>query len=160
MDRGPENAAFTEALASAKQLWDDDKLGDCIEEALDLLEVVNLPRYHEISALLLLASCVEDSNLSDYYRIEAEDLWTLVRRWHPEGDAATDATLNRLHAIIVELKQEVKAELRADLEEAKAGDEAEIKAEVEEVAQPEKEWLELAEQAGQGSLSLVDRILG
>lgn len=89
------------------------RLQQCIPEALVLLETDHLPRAHRILTLALLGSCIEVANMANKYRISGEALWILVRRWHPEGDAATDSTIARFYAIIVELKQEIARELSA-----------------------------------------------
>lgn len=110
MDNEPENAHFTEALAAVRNVWDENRLNACIEEAIELLEPMHLPGYHRMSKVLLLASCVGDRNLADLYCQEGEILWEIMRLWKPKGGTAIDAAMDRLYTIITVLKREIKAE--------------------------------------------------
>jgi hypothetical protein len=53
--------AFAEGYYQAYQLYEDDKLNECIKECFDFLkEEASIPRYIRISTLILLALVVKE----------------------------------------------------------------------------------------------------
>jgi hypothetical protein len=87
--------AVTEAFNELNKYYEDDELDACVEKARELLQDVNLPRYHRIRTLVLCGSAVEygcsspclDKRLPPHrdWRegrrccVEADTLWRLVR---------------------------------------------------------------------------------
>jgi hypothetical protein len=80
------DSQFTDGFNEANALWEQDRLEECIVKAHELLAEQAIPRYHRMKTLLLLASTVGDWYEANSYRVEAEALWQIVRRWHPEGE--------------------------------------------------------------------------
>jgi hypothetical protein len=77
---------FTDGLNEAGDLYNDDRLNECIKKTRNLLADRTIPRYHRMKALLLLASTLGDWEEANDYHVEAETLWRVHRRWHPEGE--------------------------------------------------------------------------
>ncbi|KAI4920568.1 hypothetical protein J4E85_009335 [Alternaria conjuncta] len=84
--------SFTKALNEAGELYNNDRLDECIEKTRALLADDAIPRYHRMKALLLLASTLGNWLDASNCHAEAEILWRVVRRWNPEGE---DAVLDR-----------------------------------------------------------------
>jgi hypothetical protein len=102
---------FTDRFNEANALWDEDRLEECIVKARELLAEPAIPRYHEIKTLLLLASTVEDWYEANGYRIEAEGLWRIVRRWHPEGeDEELDGYMAEIRGVLDEADRVLQEE--------------------------------------------------
>jgi hypothetical protein len=97
MDSDSINKAFTDAVNEAGDLYENDRLDECIEKTRALLAVPAVPRYHRMKALILLASVVHDWEEASDCHVAVESLWRVVRRWHPEGeDAELDAFMKDL----------------------------------------------------------------
>ncbi|KAH4146496.1 hypothetical protein HBH44_241520 [Parastagonospora nodorum] len=77
---------FTDAFNEAKALYDADRLDECIAKARELLEDPAIPRYHQIKTLILLGSTLGEWSDANSCLVDAEALWALTRRWHPEGE--------------------------------------------------------------------------
>ncbi|KAI4685481.1 uncharacterized protein J4E84_006209 [Alternaria hordeiaustralica] len=84
--------SFTKALNEAGELYNNDRLDECIKKTRALLADDAIPRYHRMKALLLLASTLGNWLDASNCHAEAETLWRVVRRWNPEGE---DAVLDR-----------------------------------------------------------------
>jgi hypothetical protein len=105
---------FTDALNAAYKLYHEDRLLECQEAALDLLEDYAMPRYHRTKVLILLACILGDWEEADQCRIDAWALYRLVRRWHTVGnDLIPDEALDE---ILVQLR-EVDSALEEDAPE-------------------------------------------
>ncbi|KAI4647821.1 hypothetical protein J4E93_004232 [Alternaria ventricosa] len=100
--------SFTKALNEAGELYNDDRLDECIEKTRALLANDAIPRYHRMKALLLLASTLGDWLDASNCHTEAESLWRVTRRWHPEGE---DAELDKYMDDVREHLDEVGADL-------------------------------------------------
>lgn len=108
------------------QLYEDDKLEECIEMAQRLLEESAIPRYHRIKVLVTLASVVEDWRDAEVCRVEAEALWARSRDFCPPGaNVSVDEalaelrfTLNSFRSVLESYKPEWEAD-RLRLQEQK-----------------------------------------
>jgi hypothetical protein len=115
---------FTKALNAAFKLYHEDRLIECQEAALDLLEDYAMPRYHRIKVLMLLASILGDWEEADQCRIDAWALYRLVRRWHTVGndliaDEALDEILVQLREVDSALEEDAPEEWRlAEVQES------------------------------------------
>jgi hypothetical protein len=106
---------FTDALNAAYQLFHEDRLQECQEAALDLLEDYAMPRYHRTKVLILLACILGDWEEADQCRTDAWALYRLVRRWHPVGnsliaDEALDQILVQLREADIALEEDAPEE--------------------------------------------------
>ncbi|KAK5699167.1 hypothetical protein LTR17_023484 [Elasticomyces elasticus] len=63
---------FDRAFAELHQLFEDDKIVECVVLAQDLLE-------HRIKVLIMLSSCAADWRDAEACRLEAEQLWSFLR---------------------------------------------------------------------------------
>jgi hypothetical protein len=94
---------FTDALNAAYKLFHEDRLQECQEAALDLLEDYAMPRYHRMKVLILLACILGNWEEANQCRIDAWALYRLVRRWHPVGNSlVADEALDQ---ILVQLRE-------------------------------------------------------
>jgi len=80
--------AFTKALNEAGNFCNKDSLDKCIEMARALLAYKSIQRHHRMKALMLLASTLSDWEDANNCHVEAETLWRIHKRWHPEGENA------------------------------------------------------------------------
>jgi hypothetical protein len=78
--------AFTDGLNEAGDLYNSDRLDECIDKTRTIIADPAIPRYHRIKALILLASAVSGWQEAYDLHVEAETIWRVVRRRHPEGD--------------------------------------------------------------------------
>nr|OQO25953.1 hypothetical protein B0A51_06277 [Rachicladosporium sp. CCFEE 5018] len=102
-----------------------DKLQACEDGARDLLDDKNLPRLHQIKTLLLLASIVAHVSEAWDMRQEAETLWRIERRVHPEGqEAELDSILDELSLALQQIKTLLSEELVAKHQNSAEDDEA------------------------------------
>ena len=100
--------AFTKALNEAGDLYNNDRLDECIEKTHALLADDAITRYHRMKAFFLLASTLDNWLDASNCHVEAETLWRVVRRWHPEGE---DAVLDKHMDDLREHLDEVGADL-------------------------------------------------
>ena len=107
--------SFTKALNEAGELYNNDRLDECIEQTRALLADDSIPRYHRMKALLLLASTLGDWDDANNCHAEAETLWRVVRRWNPEGEDAV------LDTYMDDVREHID-EVRADLERTEPDD--------------------------------------
>jgi hypothetical protein len=137
--------AFTEALNELNKYYEDDELDTCVEKARELLQDIDLPRYHRIRTLVLCGSAVEYGCSSpcldkclplhrDWREgrcccLEADTLWRLVRHLHPAGEnEKNDAALDELRDYILELRAAL------DEEQSRAGDGPDVDVDDDEAA--------------------------
>jgi hypothetical protein len=96
--------AFTDGLNEAGDLYNNDRLDECIDKTRALLADRAIPRYHRMKALILLASTLGDWEEANDCHVEAETMWRVVRRWHPEGeDLELDAYMKDLRESLDEV---------------------------------------------------------
>ncbi|KAK3629350.1 hypothetical protein LTR56_018125 [Elasticomyces elasticus] len=111
--------SFNRAFAVLHQLFEDDKIVECVELAQDLLEESAIPRYHRIKILITLSSAVADWRDAEACRREAEQLWSLSRDFHPPGeDPSVDEALAHLRLCLDscnEILQKEKPEYDAEM---------------------------------------------
>ena len=77
---------FTNSVNEAMALFDADKLKDCIAFAHELLADREIPLYHRMKVLIILASTVGNWYEAEGYLMDAESIWKIHRHWHPEGE--------------------------------------------------------------------------
>ena len=107
--------AFTKAMSEAGNLCNKDRLDECIEMARALLADKSISRHQRMKALLFLASTLGDWEDANNCHVEAETLWRVHRRRHPEGEnAALDMYMDEL--------REFLDEVGVELERTKSGD--------------------------------------
>ncbi|KAK3642233.1 hypothetical protein LTR56_010810 [Elasticomyces elasticus] len=114
---------FDRAFAELHQLFEDDKIDECVELAQNLLEESDIPRYHGIKVLIMLSSCTADWRDAEAYRLEAEQLWSFLH----DALAHLRLCLDSCNEVLQKEKPEYDAEMlrRAeeqdqDMEEAQA----------------------------------------
>ncbi|KAK5693430.1 hypothetical protein LTR97_009999 [Elasticomyces elasticus] len=116
-DRASER--FDRVFAELHQLSEDDKIVECVELAQDLLEENDIARYHRIKVLIMLSSCASDWRDAEACRLEAEQLWSFSRDYHPPGENAfVDGALAHLHLCLDsfnEVLQKEKPEYDAEM---------------------------------------------
>jgi hypothetical protein len=96
---------FTDGVNEAGNLYNDDRLDECIEKTRNLLADGAIPRYHRMKALILLASTLGDWEEANDCHVEAETSWRVVRRWHPEGeDLELDKHMEHLRKSLDEVR--------------------------------------------------------
>lgn len=106
MEKDAILAAFGRKYDHVRGLFDDNKLDDGINEAQDLLDDGDLPRYLRIKTLIVLAAAASNWHDTEACRTEAETLWSLARRYHPEGyDATADEALAELRVLLERVKE-------------------------------------------------------
>lgn len=126
---------FTDAYNQIHELYDNDELDECIEQAQQLLQDPAIPRYHRMKTYILLVSTIGEWTEANGYRSQAETLWRIVRRWHPEGeDAKVDAAMQELRTALDALKNELEVEQPEDYD-PEEDVEAELAAHDERVAE-------------------------
>jgi hypothetical protein len=97
---------FTDACNETYELWDNDELEACIENARELLRQPGIPRYHRMKTLVLLGATLGDWREANACREHAECNWHIVRRWHPAGEnSKNDTAMQELRISIDELRQ-------------------------------------------------------
>lgn len=88
------------------QLFDDDKLEECIDKAQDVVEDGDLPRNLRIKTLIVIASLAAEWRDIEEFRGEAKKLWSLTRPFHREGyNAVTDDALAELRICLDHLQK-------------------------------------------------------
>ncbi|GIZ43867.1 hypothetical protein CKM354_000708000 [Cercospora kikuchii] len=116
--------AFTEEYNAAVDLYDDDKLEECITKAKTILADSYCPRHHRIKTFALLGNTLGDWTEAWEYYVEAHTLWRILRRWNPVGeDEKVDAALAEMRHALEALKSaldEEKRRDRSDCEDCKA----------------------------------------
>lgn len=113
---------FANAYDSLRELFDQDKLDECIAGCQDLLDV-DCPRYIRIKALILLGSSAADWQDTEDCRNEAETLWHLARRLRVEGeDAGVEEALSELRSALDHLgRAQIERQLRRKMRCATGG---------------------------------------
>ncbi|KAI4706208.1 hypothetical protein J4E89_008941 [Alternaria sp. Ai002NY15] len=106
--------AFTKALSEAGN-FNKDRLDECIEMARALLADKSISRHQRMKALMLLASTLGDWEDANNCHVEAETLWRVHRRSHPEGEDAV------LDTYMDDVREHID-EVRADLERTEPDD--------------------------------------
>ncbi|KAK6440621.1 hypothetical protein LTR95_003153 [Oleoguttula sp. CCFEE 5521] len=95
---------FAHRFDGAAELYNDDKLEECIELLPEMLDDGACPRFFRIKILVLLGGVVGDWYEAVKYCEEAEALWRLVRRWAPKGNATVGEALAEVRESIDELQ--------------------------------------------------------
>jgi hypothetical protein len=102
---------FTDAFNEANALCEQGHLDEGVIKARELLADPAIPRYHNMKVLLLLASAVDDWYDANGYRIDAEAIWQITRRWHPEGqDDILDTYMSDVRALLDECDKVLREE--------------------------------------------------
>jgi hypothetical protein len=111
-DDSAPNCVLTMAFKEINKLYDNDELETCITKARELLRDPTITRYYRMRALVVLASTLGDWSEANACYEEAETLWQVHRRWHPEGeDIESDAAMAALREFLDEIKQVLQDEL-------------------------------------------------
>jgi hypothetical protein len=98
--------AFLEAVNHLVQLYNDDMLDECAEGAEELLKDYDMPLYHRMKVLIMLANIQVGWEPAEDYLIRAENLWHSIRRTNPEGtNAATDRYLAEIRDFLDDVKK-------------------------------------------------------
>lgn len=103
---------FHEWYCEAWQLYDDDKLEECIEECRKIVDDSACPRFYQVKTLVLLGSTLGDWEEAKMCCEDAEALWQATRQWYNGqwyNGQETDEDV-----------KELLAELRKDLDELTA----------------------------------------
>jgi hypothetical protein len=88
---------FIDRLHEAADLYNSDRLDECIEKTRALLAHPRIPRYHRMSTLITLSSTPGDWSEVNAFHERAEALWRVTRCYHPaEEDAELDTFLASL----------------------------------------------------------------
>jgi hypothetical protein len=99
----------------ANAFYRDDKLEECTALARGLLDNLVILRYHRMKTLVLLASTVGDWHEANLFREDADALWRVGRRWHPEGeDKEADEFMAEIRGSLDELDSVLQAEQPRD----------------------------------------------
>ena len=99
---------FTRQLRAAFRLYDADLLDECETSTRELLDDGDIPRWHRMKALILLASIAEDEDEAKSCYLKAESLWQMVRRANKAGDrASVDNFLDEIRKELDDLKREL-----------------------------------------------------
>ncbi|KAK1076442.1 hypothetical protein LTR33_008945 [Friedmanniomyces endolithicus] len=72
------SATYSRKYNAALWFYDRNQLNECAESAQDLLDDPDLPRFHRMKTLILLASITGWHDAEDC-RVEAEQLWRMAR---------------------------------------------------------------------------------
>jgi len=108
---------FTKALSEAGNFCNKDRLDECIEMARALLADKSISRHQRMKALMLLASTLGDWEDANNCHVEAETLWRVHRRSHPEReDAELDMYMDELREFIDEVGVELERTKNGDYE--------------------------------------------
>jgi hypothetical protein len=102
---------FTDACNEVLELYDNDRLDECVEKARELIDGPGTTRYHRMKMLIFLASILGEWEEAEECRYIAETLWRVHMSWHPEDKneeldvymAEICASLDKVGAV---LKQE------------------------------------------------------
>jgi len=109
--------AFTKALNEVGNFCNKDRLDRCIEMARALLADKSISRHQRMKALMLLASTLGDWEDANNCHVEAETLWRVHRRRHPEGEnAELDAYMDELRGFLDEVGVELERTKHGDYE--------------------------------------------
>ncbi|KAJ5022896.1 hypothetical protein PSV08DRAFT_250439 [Bipolaris maydis] len=110
-DQHDINIRFCEEFNNAKALHDDGRLDECVAKARGMLEDPDIPRYHRIKTLLMLASALEDPYEASKCWLDATALWTSIRFWNPEGqNSKLDELMEEIRMSLEELSKAVENE--------------------------------------------------
>jgi hypothetical protein len=111
------NQAFLEAVNHLVHLYNDDMLDECAEGAEELLKDYNMPQYHRMKVLIMLANIQIGWEPAEDYLIRAENLWRCIRRDNPEGiNAATDGYLAEMRDFLDDVKGAVEEQKFEEME--------------------------------------------
>jgi hypothetical protein len=120
---------FTDGFNEANACYKADRLEECESKLRDLLEDSAIPRYfhiqtshelladptllryHRMKSLILLGLILGDWHGASECYVQADALWRVVRRWHPEGD---DKTVDDAMKEIRESLEDLDAALREE----------------------------------------------
>jgi hypothetical protein len=75
---------FTGACNEVLELYDNDRLDECVKKARELINSPGITKYHRMKMLILLASTLGKWEEAEECRHAAETLWRVHRSWHPE----------------------------------------------------------------------------
>lgn len=78
-------STFPERYDAMRQLFEDDELKTCVEQAEALLAEHHLSRYLRIKTLLVMICSVDSWEDAEEYRLEAESLWSAATYWYRFG---------------------------------------------------------------------------
>ncbi|PPJ60805.1 hypothetical protein CBER1_02329 [Cercospora berteroae] len=124
--------AFCDAYNEAAQLYDNDKLEECITKAKEILAEGACPRTLRIRTIILLGNTLGDLAEASECYVEAHTLWRIVRRWNPAGeDEKMDTAMAELKQELDDLKEALEEEQRKkrdDCEDCNAVREARARA--------------------------------
>ncbi|KAJ8113067.1 hypothetical protein OPT61_g4723 [Boeremia exigua] len=102
---------FTDGFNEANALYKASELFECIDLCYKLLDEPEIPRYHKMKTLVLLGATVGDWHEAKDCRVDAESLWKIGRRWHPEGeDETVDIYMAEIRESLDELNDALKEE--------------------------------------------------
>jgi len=106
---------FDRAYQEARQHWVNNQLDECIHASKAMLEMLELPAYYRMRALLLLSASVQDRDLAERYIHSVEQHWNYARREKKEGvDDELDACLTDLRETIDAVKDHWAEKLSDD----------------------------------------------
>ncbi|KAF2129669.1 hypothetical protein P153DRAFT_267656, partial [Dothidotthia symphoricarpi CBS 119687] len=116
---------FSEGFREMSNLYNANKLEECLAKGHELLESPAIPRYHRMKTLTLLSATTGDWYEADAYRMEAESLWRTTRLWNPEGrDGIMDKFLaqvrEELDVLQSSLQEQEQEMLDEDMEDEEA----------------------------------------
>lgn len=107
----PTYDQFTERFTEAYEMYEQDKLAECIAACQLLLKASSLPDYHRIKTLGLLGSTIGNRDEADSCCTEAREFWRRERRWQQSGkDPEADLAMEELDEWIQELHDVLDAE--------------------------------------------------
>jgi hypothetical protein len=81
------NQQFLAAYNDAVELYNAERLDECVDKAREILSDPSIPRYHRMRTLVLLGSTLGDWEEANNCREDAEVLWLVTRRWHRKGES-------------------------------------------------------------------------
>ncbi|KAI8932289.1 hypothetical protein NX059_010485 [Plenodomus lindquistii] len=105
------------AVNEVRDLYNADRLEECVEKGYELLAQPNLPQDQKLTLLILLAGSVGDELEANNFRMDAETMWAVFRAWHPKQE---DPKVDRFLAQARERLDECTAALLGDISDAES----------------------------------------
>lgn len=88
----------------ARHNFRGDDLDKCVEKSPELLEDSAIPHFDRTKTPVLLGGVLGDWHEANKCSLKADTFWSIVRRWHCEGEGAeVDDAMEECHSEIGEL---------------------------------------------------------
>jgi hypothetical protein len=131
-ERVPTSLDYQQGYKRLLELWQDNRIEECIRASEDYLLDWRTPWYNRAMAHLILARSTGDWDYTESHRASAENIYRVTRNQHypTSDDPSTEANLTQLRHSLDQLRDyqmshEPSFESESEFEEEVTDDEAE-----------------------------------